>query len=143
VPRGIARLGWKARFITAALPLVLPGLVFLAVLGTGHAVWRTGVPDEPYAKSTCTWSCHNRTCRHTPRLPAILTSDRGLFGRTIRALGHAGSALSSDRRTGYGAANLLLFCLIWPGTMYVLAVTALRQRVRLARLERPTEGTES
>ncbi len=133
--------------MTAALPLVLPWLVFLAVLGTGHPVWRTSIPDEPYAKAHtsqgCTWSCHNHTCRHVPLLPPILTSDKGLFGRTIRALAHAGRALSRDGRTGYGAANLLLFCLVWPGTMYVLAVTALRQRVRLARLGRTTEGTES
>lgn len=129
--------------MTAALPLVLPWLVFVAVLGTGRPVWRTSVPDEPYAKSTCTWSCHNHTCRHVPLLPPSLTSDRGLFGRTIRGLQHAGSALSRDRRTGYGAVNLLLFCLVWPGTMYALAVMALRQRVRLARLGRATEGTES
>ena len=49
-----------------------------------------------------------------------------------------GRGLSADRRMGYGAANLLLFCVVWPGAMYALWVVAWRQRsaIRAARAGR-------
>ena len=69
-------------------------------------------------------------------LPAGISGDRGLYGMTIRGLFRAGTGLSRDRARGYGAANLLLFCVAWPALMYALWVTAWRQREALRRMER-------
>lgn len=93
-----------------------------------------GRGSSPRSGASCTWACHNHGCAHAPLLPAILSGDGGLFGGTIRALYRAGGLLSRDRATGYGAANLLFFCGLWPGAMYALAVVALRQRLVLSRL---------
>jgi len=71
-------------------------------------------------------------------LPAALTADDGLYGATIAGLFRLGGKLSHDRRTGYGAANLLVFCALWPALMYGLAVHALRQRARISALRRGT-----
>ena len=68
-------------------------------------------------------------------LPAFLVGDDGLFGWTVGALYALGHVLVPGRGgLGYGAANLLVFCVIWPGVMYALYVVALRQRRRLRDL---------
>ncbi len=117
---------------------VLPWVVLFAVVLTapGALFPRMSLPQEAYRADRCTWHCHNHGCRHRAVLPAALSGDRGLFGMTIRALFSAGRGLARDRGRGYGAANLLLFCLAWPALMYALWVIAWRQRAALRALER-------
>lgn len=113
------------------LPLLAVPAVFVAVLRSGEPapLGRTALPAEPYRADRCTWSCHNHGCRHRPRLPGVLAGDEGLFGQTIHALKRAGTALvPANPNVGYGVANLLLFCLLWPGLMFGLLVIAVRQR---------------
>lgn len=118
------------------LPLVAPWAVMLAVNAAPPAVplARASVPRERWRPDRCNWDCHNRGCRHRPVLPAVITGDRYLFGATIRGLYALGSVLSRDRFRGYGAANILVFCVAWPALMYALWVTAWRQREELRRL---------
>lgn len=160
VTRGPFVLGWRAKLASLLLPLLLPAGVFFGVLATAplgahsaHAdhpdhktTRRLAIPDEPYDAHECNWCCHNHGCRHAPLLPPILTADRGLFGQTIRGLFLVGRLVSRDRATGYGVVNLALFCAIWPGAMYVLAVTAIRQRIVLRRVRhertRPNSGRQ-
>ncbi len=120
-------------------PLVAPWGILLAVNagGPGVPLARASVPREPYRADRCTWACHNRGCRHRPVLPAALSGDRGLFGLTIHGLYAVGSGLSRDRFVGYGAANLLLLCLAWPGLMYALWVVAWRQHLALRAMRAP------
>lgn len=119
-------------------PLVLPwALMFAVVLAPPSApLPRRALPAEAYRADRCTWHCHNHGCRHRPVLPAALSGDRGLFGMTIRGLFGLGRGMSRDRARGYGAANLLVFCALWPAGMYALWVTAWRQRAALRERER-------
>jgi hypothetical protein len=64
----------------------------------------------------------------------LLTGDAYLFGGTIRGLYALGRAFSPDRARGYGAANLVVFCLLWPGLMYGLWVVFWRQFLELRAL---------
>lgn len=66
-------------------------------------------------------------------LPGWLTSDRGAFGLAIRGLSVLGSGLARDRATGYGLANLLVFCVAWPVGTYGLWLVVLRQHEAIAR----------
>jgi hypothetical protein len=122
------------------LPLVAPWALLAAVNAASPEVplLRSHIPREAHRADRCTWACHNRGCPHRPVLPAVLAGDRGLYGVTIRGLFGVGRGLSADRRMGYGAANLLLFCVVWPGAMYALWVVAWRQRsaIRAARAGR-------
>jgi hypothetical protein len=134
------RLGWTG---LALAPLVAVSLVFLLVLRAGEPApwWRRTLPQEPYRPDRCTWYCHNHGCRHRPALPAFLAGDAGLFGATVRALHGLGGTLAPGRgNVGYGAANLLVFCLLWPAGMYALWVVAVRQRRRLRELRRERGG---
>ncbi len=126
--------------LTYGLPL-LPWLLLLAVNQTGEPapLARGAIPREPFVRERCTWACHNHGCRHRPRLPLALAGDEGLYGATIRALQAAGRAASHDERLGYGAANLLVFCVLWPGAMYALLLLGLRQRAALRELRAPRE----
>lgn len=119
-----------------ALPLIAPWALLVAVNVTDPAVpfARTRVPREPRRPDRCTWACHNRGCTHRPRLPAVFTSDRYLFGWTIRALYGVGHAFSRDRFVGYGVANLVVLCAAWPALMYGLWVVVWRQRETLRAL---------
>lgn len=124
----------KSRAFFAVLPLLLVVLIFTGVLRSGEPAPfpRTELPREPYRADRCTWSCHNHGCRHAPRLPGWLTADRGLFGIGIRSLYRAGALLLPGRpREGYGLANLLVFCVAWPGLMWWLYLVAVAQRVEL------------
>ncbi len=117
-------------------PLALTFALFFGVLLVGGApLVRRTFPDEPLRAEVCTWHCHNHGCPHRPRLPRWLTSDEGLFGETIRGLYRMGSFLSHNRGTGYGLANLFVFCVAWPGVTYGLYAIVLRQRETLARLK--------
>jgi hypothetical protein len=127
-------------WLFALLPLWMVPLLFVAVLRSGDPpapLVRQTLPDEPFVTDRCTWSCHNHGCSHTPKLPAVLTSDRALFGWTIRALYTFGERLvPGNPFVGYGAANLVVFCAVWPGAMFALFVIGLRQRERLRALQR-------
>jgi len=92
-----------------------------------------GAPSVAYEASGCTRWCHDRGCRHDPVLPDGLTSDKGLYGQTIRAL-TMGESLGTQRgRWLYGGANLLLFVVGWPGLMATLLGVGLWQRVEIGR----------
>lgn len=137
VLRAMAR--WAAIWL---LPVALVAAIFWAVLHSGPAPFpRTAIPKEPYVRDRCTWICHNRGCRHPARLPGWLTDDSGLFGQTVGALHQAGSAILPTRpNEGYGLVNLLLFCVVWPGAMWLLLGLALNQRLRLRELRRSRRG---
>jgi hypothetical protein len=131
----------RARFWgLALLPIALLFVLFVAVL---HArptpAWRSALPDEPFRPERCTWFCHNHNCHHAPSLPAWLTSDKGAFGLTIHGLYALGSLFSKDRYLGYGAANLFVFCFLWPTTTYGLWLLGLRQREALKRARRRSD----
>lgn len=114
-------------------PLVIPLALFVGVLAVPPSAPfpRTAIPQDVYRPTRCTWSCHNRGCHHRAALPASLTGDDGLYGKTIRGLFRLGARLHPDRMRGYGAANFLVFCLAWPGLMYALWVIAWKQRFAL------------
>lgn len=114
-------------------PVLLPLALFAATLALPPAVPfpRREIPRVDARRDHCNWSCHNRGCRHRARLPAALTGDDGLYGATIRGLFRLGAKLHPNRMRGYGLANLLVFCIAWPGVMYALWVVAWRQRAAL------------
>ncbi len=91
----------------------------------------------------CSRACHDRGCPHRAVLPAVLTSDDGLYGATIRQLQVAGRATGLGARRGYGLVNLLLFCALWPLLMLSLALIAIRQRQRIRTLRRRTQSRAS
>lgn len=129
-------------FLVMALsPLVAVVALFLGVLWLeGVPVPRAGLPREAFEVHRCTWACHNVGCRHASVLPGALVDDDGLFGRAIAGLHRLGAVLiPGGRSAGYGAANLLVFCAIWPATMYGLWLVALMQRRKLRALR----GTRS
>lgn len=133
----LLRLLWTG--LLALLPVLLTAALFVAVLRSGEPVPfpRTTLPSEPHRPEVCTWDCHNHGCRHTPRLPAGIGGDRGLYGRTIVGLRHLGAALVPGQpRQGYGLANLLVFCVAWPGVMWGLYWVAVRQRQALGMLRK-------
>jgi hypothetical protein len=75
----------------------------------------------------------------------VITSDRVLFGATIRSMYALGSWLSKDRSRGYALANILVFCVAWPAVMYALwvrawlkhqEISALRAALREREVER-------
>ncbi|MEZ4299608.1 MAG: hypothetical protein R3B70_31960 [Polyangiaceae bacterium] len=58
-------------------------------------------------------------------------------GWTVRALRAAGnSAMPSQGLAGYGAVNLAVFCVLWPGAMFALYILAVRQRFRIQDAKR-------
>lgn len=127
------------RLLLDFAPLMIVPVLFVLVLHAGSpaAPLRTSIPSEPSRRDRCTWYCHNHGCRHVPVLPAFLAGDKGLFGKTIVALHTPGNVLVPGRPDlGYGAANLIVFCIVWPGGMYALYLVALRQRRRLHELRR-------
>jgi hypothetical protein len=131
-------MGRPARIVIALAPLVVVPLLFVAVLRSGEPapLWRRTLPREGYRPDRCTWDCHNHGCRHRPVLPRLLSGDDGLFGAAIHALHGLGRGLAPGRgNVGYGAANLLVLCALWPAGMYALWLVALRQR-RLLRVAR-------
>jgi len=68
-------------------------------------------------------------------LPTVLSHT--LFDRTVLALHAAGNDfVPADGFAGYRAANLLVFCAMWPAAMYALLLVALRQRRQLRALRK-------
>jgi hypothetical protein len=126
--------------LLAIAPLLVVPLTFVAVLlsATPRVPFpRVELPDEALERDHCTWSCHNYGCHHASKLPDALTSDASLFGWTVRALHRMGDALSpKDTFVGYGAVNLAVFCVGWPGAMYALWGFALRTRAARLALRR-------
>jgi hypothetical protein len=134
----------RPMLLWAAAPLLVIALIFIAVLRSGAPAPfpRAQLPREAHRPDVCTWSCHNHGCRHEPRLPAWLSGDRGLFGIAIRALYRMGGVLLPGRpREGYGLANLLVFCLVWPGLMWGLYLVAVAQARELRGLRRKGQGS--
>lgn len=133
-----AWLGWLWIWVA---PWVLPWVLLVAVvkLPPSAPVPRTTMPMEARRSDRCTWACHNRGCTHRSALPAVLTSDRGLFGATVRGLFALGALFSSNPARGYGIANILVFCVAWPALMYALWVGAWRDRARIRALERSAQ----
>jgi hypothetical protein len=124
------------RLFPYLLPFAILAVTFYSVvLLGGSPLLRSHIPLEAFSPNHCTWACHNQGCKHAPKIPGTLTSDKGAFGGTIRALYGLGTYLSKDRSQGYGAANLLVFCILWPGVTYGLWVCAVRQRRIIRRLK--------
>ncbi len=130
--RLVAVPGRPVTWRRAIVVLILAGIVPWATLFATNA-W-LGEPPWPHDPDHCTRRCHDRGCPHDPRLPDVLTSDEGLYGATIHALFEAGSSAGLGRQIGYGLANLVLFCAVWPGLIWGLLAVGLAQRVRLRRL---------
>jgi len=117
------------------LPLLLTALVFVAVLRSGvpAPLWRSARPIEAYSEARCNWSCHNHGCDHASRLPTVLSEN--VFDRAVLALHAMGDVISPrDHFAGYRAANLVVFCIVWPAGMLALYVIAIRQQRALRRL---------
>lgn len=117
-----------------ALPLGLVAAIFIAVLRVGTPVPfpRANIPAERFLPERCTWACHNHGCDHSPRLPAWLSSDEGLFGLTVNGLHRLGRwAMPHSPRQGYGLVNLIIFCLLWPALMWGLYLKGLALSLRL------------
>lgn len=132
-----AFLGW------AVLPIVLVAAAFWAVLQVGEGVPfpRRSIPHEAFRPDRCTWVCHNRGCRHAPRLPPSLSGDDGLFGWAVGRLHDAGRVLMPHHPAeGYGVANLLLFCVLWPALMWGLYLKVVSQAQALWRLRQRRAG---
>ncbi len=129
--KGLLRALWIYVF-----PLVAPWLILVAVNAMPPAVplARTSIPHERWQPDRCTWDCHNHGCHHTPKLPAIITGDRSIFGATVRGLYLFGTLFSRNRFVGYGIANIVVFCLAWPALMYWLWVRAWTQAETLRAL---------
>lgn len=117
------------RALTVVMVCAAAVLAPWVVLGTVNAAM--GTPDEAAAVERCTRACHHQGCRHEPALPPWLTSDRGLFGETIRLLFRLGDASSLGRRRGYAVANLLFFCALWPALVLTLLAIAVWQRMTI------------
>ena len=122
----MTRLTSRSLFLLAA---VLPWVI---MLGTNQAL---GTPTDVRFADRCTRACHNHGCPHDPVLPDAIASNSGLFGKAISGLYSAGSLTGLSAVEGYGAANLAIFCALWPGGMLALVGIGLRQRVRLSALE--------
>jgi len=119
----------KARILlllTATLPWVIMLSTNIA-LGTPTGEW---LPDQ------CSRACHNRGCSHDPVLSDALTGDDGMFGLAVHGLYGMGSLSGLSSFEGYGAANLAVFCALWPAGMLTLIGVGLRQRTRLSELRR-------
>jgi len=130
----LARRGFLA---LAFAPALLLAVLFAGVVHSRPTpLWRTAIPTEALRTDRCTWYCHNHGCPHAPVLPAWLASDRGAFGVALRGLYGFGDALSSDRATGYGLANLLVFCVAWPALTGGLWIVAIVQHAELKQLRR-------
>jgi hypothetical protein len=68
-------------------------------------------------------------------LPSLLSED--LFYGSVLWLHAFGDRLAPKASfVGYQAANLIIFCAVWPAAMYGLYLIALRQRRKLRERRR-------
>ncbi len=128
------------RRVLLGAPVVLLLAIFVYVVATPSFTLRTHLPVEALNPLRCTWFCHNHGCPHMAKLPAWLTSDAGLFGQTIKALYGLGASISKTRGIGYGLANLLVYCVLWPTVTYALWTVVVGQGATLRR-ERAKKGS--
>ncbi len=117
---------WILFLLAATLP-------WAVMLSTNHLLT---TPPTEWLAETCTLACHSSGCRHAPVLPAAISGDAGLFGQAIAGLYGLGSLTGLSSAEGYGVANLVIFCALWPAAMLAMVGVGLRQRVRLAERRR-------
>ncbi len=120
--------------LTMATAAALPWVILFGVNAT------MGEPPTRFDREQCTRHCHDRGCRHQPVLPPSLTSSAGLFGDTVRGLHWLGARTGLGPRRGYGVANLLIFCILWPGLMLALVGLATNQWLDLRNPRQETDG---
>jgi hypothetical protein len=93
-------------------------VVTLAIPFSGMLLALSSSYDNSYLKIACTRFCHNLGCVHGSVLPDFLIGNDGLFGITINYLLLWGKFLQNNfhipEGTGYGAINLIIFCLLIP-----------------------------
>jgi hypothetical protein len=134
---------WQ-RWFGRLFPFLLLAVLFVGVVHARPTPWfRMAMPDVAFDPKHCTWFCHNHGCDHQPVVPGTLTSDEGLFGQTVHGLYALGRAFSNHETTGYGIANLLVFCIGWPAVTYALWLRFLRQRETLKELHAKRAGASS
>ncbi len=130
--------GHGAKVIVLCAVLCIAAMApWVILFGVNYAM---GTPVVEYRSDECTRDCHNRGCRHDPLLPDFFTSNRGLFGRAVMALHAMGDSSGLGRCRGYGAANLVVFCVIWPGLMLLLVGVVTWQRLELRAASRSNDG---
>ncbi|MFT5685605.1 MAG: hypothetical protein ACI8RZ_006559 [Myxococcota bacterium] len=121
------------RSTARTLFLLAATLPWVVMLSTNLAL---GTPTGTWLAEVCTRACHNGGCHHTPVLPASIAGDTGLFGMAIGGLYGIGGLTGLSSSEGYGAANLAIFCALWPAAMLAMVGIGVRQRVRLTTLRR-------
>jgi hypothetical protein len=117
------------------LLLLAATLPWVVMLSTNIAL---GTPTDERRADRCTAACHDHGCSHDPLLPDAIAGDDGLFGQAIDGLYGVGGLTGLSTAEGYGAANLVIFCALWPAGMLALVGVGLNQRVRLSRLRSQT-----
>ncbi len=110
---------------------------WVILFGVNHVM---GTPSTAFRFEQCTRYCHDNGCRHDPLLPGVIASHRGLFGRTVMALHAMGRGSGLGQRRGYGAANIVVFCMAWPGLMLLLVGVVTWQRLEIIALKRSNDG---
>jgi len=90
---------------------------------------RWGV-DADLNAGQCARSCHDTGCPHDPVLPDFVAGNSGYFGDVIGWLYSFGDVIAAagglTRAEGYGAANLLIFCVAVPALHALLVGLSLR-----------------
>jgi hypothetical protein len=94
-------------------------LLVTIVLPTIGIIFAAGAQSSrSFLENRCSRFCHDKGCLHDPILPRVLSGDDGLFGNAIHFLFETGKIFENHMGfpvgTGYGAANLLIFCLFPP-----------------------------
>lgn len=131
----------QTTFVAALLlpPALVAAAFVTLLLVDGAPLPRRGLGHEAFDAARCTWACHNHGCRHAAVLPGFFVDDDGLFGAAVHTLYGLGARLLPGQRfAGYGAANLLVFCVVWPAGMYGLWIVAVLQRRRLSAVRVPS-----
>lgn len=111
--------------------------VFLYILTTTVLIPLAGIilalnwkPVAAMDPTSCTRYCHDKGCPHEPLLPDFIAGNAGYFGDVISWLYSFGDIIGSvvglSRAQGYGAANLLVFCIAVPALHFLLMFLSLR-----------------
>lgn len=131
-------MSWPARVAALLAALSFAATAPWAILVAVNSA--SPEPERAFHRDRCTRACHDHGCRHAPVLPPALTSDQGLFGAAVRALHVAGGATGLGRARGYGAANIAIFCVLWPLLMLALVGVVIWQGLALAARRRALRG---